>query len=273
MAPSWQPTHSGNVGDGDDVRVGTRRPSMVTNPLLAKPELGKAKKMTFNNPSEDHVFGYTAPPDPEGAREVTMLWKEHAPSQGHDLRPDGKPHLDFTAMNKLASMSGLTSAKQLPAFREAHQVAVKKDKASKAGPGLPSDKDPRHTYGMASGHRTAEVVRTNGPEEPRMKHLVQGAYQGEWVQKVLAKGEDHLSRPYIPPVPTRAAVGHAIGAQQKYLRKEEATEEWKMTKFKVVEPRVTQYMGAKGGNHTGSAGAATQEAPAATEDDGTQTQE
>ena len=38
------------------------------------------------------------------AHAVTMMWKEHAPSQGEDTRPDGKPKLDFTAMNKLASI-------------------------------------------------------------------------------------------------------------------------------------------------------------------------
>lgn len=138
MAPSWQPTHAGNAGMDEDVRVGTVRPTMKTNPLLAKAELGKAsaesmhivaaadavtacsfcivaqlhgerlrrqrccnsiralerrgqvafgsnrhaclsqcmyqcpeqvKKTTFNQPGEDHVFGYTAPTDPEGARE------------------------------------------------------------------------------------------------------------------------------------------------------------------------------------------------------------
>lgn len=40
----------------------------------------------------------------------------------------------------------------------------------------------------------------------------------------MSKGQEG-GRTYIPPVPTRAAVGHAIGAQQKYLRHEEAGEE------------------------------------------------
>lgn len=34
---------------------------------------------------------------------------------------------------------------------------------------------------------------------------------------------------YIPPVPTRAAIGHAIGAQ-RYLQPHHGGEEWKMTK-------------------------------------------
>jgi collagen type III alpha len=42
---------------------------------------------------------------------------------------------------------------------------------------------------------------------------------------------------YIPPVPTRAALGHAIGAQ-KYLAPHHTGEEWKMSKFKTVGSKV-----------------------------------
>ena len=37
---------------------------------------------------------------------------------------------------------------------------------------------------------------------------------------------------------SRAAIGHAIGAQQKYLRQESGVEEWKMSKFKTVPSKV-----------------------------------
>lgn len=51
-----------------------------------------------------------------------------------------------------------------------------------------------------------------------MKHLVQGAYQDEWVRNNLHKESKTAGTgAYIPPVPTRAAIGHAIGAQ-RYLR-------------------------------------------------------
>ena len=102
----------------------------------------QVKKIVFSNPPEDHVFGYMPTPDPEGAREITMIWKSHQPSPGEDFchafglcvvpacvvnaapsmrydplarltcklqplgqeaRPDGKPNLDFTKMNKLAA--------------------------------------------------------------------------------------------------------------------------------------------------------------------------
>jgi len=54
------------------------------------------RKTTFANPSPDHVFGISMPPDAEGAKAVTLQWREHQPN------PHAKPGPDFTAMNRLA---------------------------------------------------------------------------------------------------------------------------------------------------------------------------
>jgi hypothetical protein len=70
--------------------------------------------------------------------------------------------------------SGLTTAKQLPAFRATNMITVKKfDHTKKAAVPLPSNKNAKHTYGMPSAFRTADIIRNCGPEEPPMKHLVQ----------------------------------------------------------------------------------------------------
>lgn len=72
--------------------------------------------------------------------------------------------------------SGLTSAKELPSFRASHMVTVKPFDVTKSqkSPSLPSDRSRKHTYGMASSYRSAEVIRACGPEEPPVKWLVQG---------------------------------------------------------------------------------------------------
>jgi collagen type III alpha len=77
----------------------------------------------------------------------------------------------------LSHRSGITNAKGLPEFRQAHAVPVKKHTVSTKSPALPSDRNQKHTYGMSSAHRNAETIRQCGPEEPAMKMLVQGAYQ------------------------------------------------------------------------------------------------
>ena len=65
------------------------------------------------------------------------------------------------------------------------------------------------------------------PCSPHTSHLAspQGAYQDEWIATNMAKESTTGVPAYVPPVPTRAAIGHAIGAQQKYLRPETGGEE------------------------------------------------
>ena len=77
-----------------------------------------------------------------------------------------------------------------------------------------------------------------------MKLVVQGCYQEEWIRANCGEGGSSTERPYIPPVPTRAAIGHSYGAQ-KYLRPHDQHEEWKISKFRTTAPRVTQWMGGK----------------------------
>ncbi|MEW5308766.1 MAG: hypothetical protein WDW38_000699 [Sanguina aurantia] len=221
------------------------RKSMQTNPLLVHTELGQVRKCQFSNPGNNHVFGYTATKDPEGAREVTGIWKQHTASppvvKG---QTSTSPVPDFKTMNKLAAIDGLTSAKELPSFRASHMVTVKPFDVTKSqkSPSLPSDRSHKHTYGMASSYRSAEVIRACGPEEPPVKWLVQGAYQDAWVQDNASKDLSSEKRPYIPPVPTRAVLGHSFGAA-KHLAAPDTTEPWKMAKFLRAGPRVTAYMG------------------------------
>ncbi|GLI59395.1 hypothetical protein VaNZ11_001261 [Volvox africanus] len=268
----WQPS-GGHATMDHDIRVGAQRPSMEANPLLTHPELGSVKKILFNNPPSDKVFGFTPPKDPEGAREVMMIWKGHKPSPSQDVT---KPSPDFKALNKMSVSSGLSDAKDLPFFRKMHSdVTVKTGterslSASRrsALPTIPTSKV-NTVFGMPSSHRSAEVIRTHGPEEPPVKYLVQGAYQDDWVRKNLeaeATGSSRLKQ-YIPPQPTKAALGHSIGAS-RYLQPQNDEDQWKMSKFKTVNPRVTKYTGGSARPmkaSTGDVAAAAAETAAALE--------
>jgi hypothetical protein len=46
--------------------------------------VGEVSKVTFTNPPMDKTFGVPRLSDPEGARDLTMLWQEHAPNP-HDV--------------------------------------------------------------------------------------------------------------------------------------------------------------------------------------------
>ncbi|GFR52251.1 hypothetical protein Agub_g14785 [Astrephomene gubernaculifera] len=242
----WQPT-GGHIPMDQDIKVGSHRQTMDVNPLLNHAELGSVKKILFNNPPPEKVFGFTPAKDPEGAREVMMIWKGHQASPSHDLT---RPSPDFKTLNKMAVASGLSTAKDYPPFRKDHsEVMLKTDASLAAGPrrsALPTIPPSKSgsMFGMPSAHRSAEVIRSFGPEEPPVKYLVQGAYQDEWVRKNLeaeAAGGSR-QRPYIPPQPTKAVLGHSYGAS-RYLNPPSDEEPWKMSKFKAVGPKVTQYTG------------------------------
>ncbi|GLC56579.1 Cilia- and flagella-associated protein 77 [Pleodorina starrii] len=237
----WQPT-GGHATMDHEIKVGAQRPSMEVNPLLTHAELGSVKKILFKNPPTEKVFGFAPPKDPEGAREVMMIWKGHQASPSQDVT---KPSPDFKTLNKMAVSSGLSDAKDLPFFRKMHSdvtVRTGLDRSPSATrrsalPTIPAAKV-GSTFGMPSAHRSAEVIRTHGPEEPPVKYLVQGAYQDDWVRKNLEAEVTGSSRQrqYIPPQPTKAALGHSMGAS-RYLQPPNDDEPWKMSKFKTVRDR------------------------------------
>ncbi|KAI8470732.1 MAG: flagellar associated protein [Monoraphidium minutum] len=257
----WLPPSSGasDVGgqSGDPGEVpwmGRRRASMATNSLLAKAQLGKPRPTTFVSPDPGHVFGIKMPPDAEGAKQVTLMWKQHQPN------PHAKPGPDFKAMNRLAADNGLTGTRGVRAFREAHAVAVKCGAAALASkaPPLPSKKDPRFAYGKPKGYRSAEDRRNCGPSDPPALALVQGAYAHEWVDMNAARADELDARHgYIKPATTKAAQGHARGAAATAAAVAAARGApeggWKMGRFLRTAPRVTAYMG---GGATAAAAAA-----------------
>jgi Domain of unknown function (DUF4483) len=74
-----------DIPDVAAVRCGVQRNSMRTNVLIHRPGLSEVSKATFTNPPPDKTFGVPKMADPEGARDVTMMWKEHV------ANPDSVP--------------------------------------------------------------------------------------------------------------------------------------------------------------------------------------
>lgn len=52
--------------------------------------VGEVNKIVFANPSTEKAFGVPKQSDPEGARDLTMMWQEHA------LNPDDVPGAQHT---------------------------------------------------------------------------------------------------------------------------------------------------------------------------------
>lgn len=67
----------------------------MTNTLLLKDDVGKAKPSHYDLPDNGHTFGRLNPPDPEDAKAVTMDWKFH------DNTPSAVPLRNFKTLNKM----------------------------------------------------------------------------------------------------------------------------------------------------------------------------
>jgi len=219
--------------------MGTYRPSMRTNVLLTKSELGKVKPSTFPDKNEDRVFGAPNLRDAEGARDVTMVWKQHKPN------PDDKPGPDFKKMNKKAAIRGLTSAPEQHLHRTTNYAYLKKGQAViQAAPKLPSDVDVEHTYGLPSTYVPLEVYRVAG-DPANVKNLIQNSYANDWIEMNKGRGADGTVRAsgtnYKGVQTTRACEGHAFGAHYKYLMPQDQGEPFKMSKFKNIPPKTDTY--------------------------------
>lgn len=132
---------------------------------FARP-LPQVHKTSFVNLPPNHVYGYEPPKDPENAKQVVNNWKPHV------ANPHSKPGPDFKAMNKLATMNGLTGAPQQRSFRDTHMILMKEGRPLTPPP-LPSDKNPKHVYGQPTSHRTMDECRHLGSFEPKLKNVIQ----------------------------------------------------------------------------------------------------
>ena len=228
----------------DHLRCGVVRNSMEQNVLLTKSKLGKARPFFARNAgdvSETHAFGVSKPQDPEGAREVSGLWKEH------EKNPDAKPGPNYVAMNKQATLSGLTKSNQQLDFRLENPIelrtGIQTSKHNETPVTIPSDTNPYFIYGRASSNRPLEETRLTG-EAPDMRDLLQGSFMWDWVKmNTKREAEFHLKAAKIAPTPTAAALGHAMGGKRVVDKQKETTsksKQWKMSKFSNVKSRVNK---------------------------------
>ena len=173
-------------------------------------------------PPPGFAFGMSRARDPEGAKDVTMKWVEHK------LPPSALPGPDFVAMNKLAAVNDVVTAKETAAFRSDH-VTLPAERAGatrKRPPSrLPSDRHPEHAYGRSSSAPSAEETRYG--DSVSAKQVVNGEFADEWkamnrwrAEKMAEKAARHARKTAGGATLTRAALGHAArtGADRRAVQ-------------------------------------------------------
>lgn len=191
-------------------------------------------------PPPGFAFGMSRARDPEGAKDVTMKWVEH------ELPPSALPGPDFVAMNKLAAVNDVVTAKETAAFRSENHVTLPAERAGatrKLPPSrLPSDRDPLHAYGRSSSAPSAEETRYG--DSVSAKQVVNGEFADEWkamnrwrAEKMAEKAARRARKTAGGPKLTRAAIGHASAAAAARTRGREVVEPFKLSKFGAVKSR------------------------------------
>jgi hypothetical protein len=209
-------------GDYEPV-VRVVRKTEASNPLLQRVVLGKSKRSTYSLPSAEFVYGNANQQDSEGCAEVLSTWVEH------HANPDSVPGRDFMALNKRATISKMTTATDVTAFRKAHDIRLKRGDTmnySSSCRALPSDINPSHVYG-----------KPNRPSTP-IADVVQAAYECDWVdqqmhRRAAKEQQDKQALEKMRNPDTAASRGHAIARQIKPPTKQPFI----MKKFKNVGAR------------------------------------
>lgn len=94
--------------------VGVFRDSMLLNPRIIKPPLGKNRSRGFSIPGPDFTYGLSTGQDEGGVAQVLSSWNVVS-RRGHSASV--LPPVDFVTLNRNAVKSGLVTAKELSRYR------------------------------------------------------------------------------------------------------------------------------------------------------------
>jgi len=181
-----------DIYDDGEYKISVPR-NQRTNVLLVHKPLGKTTPTTRTLPGPGHTYGFVDLHDDEGAGDVVGSW------QHHRRAPEPVPGKDFVKLNKYASMSGATTAKNFATFRRCNDIRLGDGAPSVMdGPYFP---DSNTVYGRPS------------PDSAPMSDLISNAYQRRYIaeQRVAAahKARQRTGRPkYAVSQHTKASLGH-----------------------------------------------------------------
>ncbi|XP_038637576.1 cilia- and flagella-associated protein 77 [Scyliorhinus canicula] len=153
-------------------RVGEIRDTMLINPLLIKPELGKGKRSGNLLPGPNYVYGTIEKVNDGGVPAAIGHWHTVKPRKQETLQ---KLKRDFAALNKAAIKAGLITPREIQQFRATHDIGTLGKKAEKKEGLLPEI-----TFGMPT--------RTSTP----MFDLLENKFQKEWLDE--QKVRDHIKK-------------------------------------------------------------------------------
>uniref|UniRef100_A0AAY5L0V3 Cilia and flagella associated protein 77 n=1 Tax=Esox lucius TaxID=8010 RepID=A0AAY5L0V3_ESOLU len=155
--------------------VGVVRESMLANPLLIRPVLGKTKSNGLAFPGPDFVYGTVTTTQDGGVSEALSNWRAHSVPTSGCSSQSRRPEKDFVAMNREGVKSGLVTAKehyQYRATQDRRRAAPARVRSHvPAPPRIPPDttfgiSTRRNIQGDRGRHRGRETGRKDTNSQP-----------------------------------------------------------------------------------------------------------
>nr|XP_014030285.1 unnamed protein product [Salmo salar] len=216
-------------------RVGVVRDSMLANPLLIRPALGKTKSKGLTCLGPDFVYGTVATIQDGGVSEALSNWHTHSlptsGSRGHSRRPEK----DFVALNREGVKSGLVTAKEHYQYRATHD----RRQAALARRGSHVPVPPRIPPNTTFGISTHPVLCRLRPSTP-ICELLEHKYAQHWLEEQQAKERALEERQLNLP-----KLGRIQETRTTLLRKSrpmpESSPLWKLPRFQQVGPALDTF--------------------------------
>ncbi|XP_064210592.1 cilia- and flagella-associated protein 77 isoform X1 [Anguilla rostrata] len=217
-------------------QIGVVRDSMLANPLLIRPALGKARSRGLSFPEPDFVYGMATSVRDGGVPEAISHWHSHSLPGNQSSARAKMGEKDFVALNREGVKSGLVTAKEHYQYRATHDI--RRLVPAKAGSRLAAPpRIPDMTFGVPTR-----------PSTP-IADLLEHQYSKRWLEEQQAKDRARLERRHNRGaglcVSPQARLGRVQETRTTILRKScpiaEPPSLWKLPRFQEVGPALDTF--------------------------------
>ncbi|XP_036382004.1 cilia- and flagella-associated protein 77 [Megalops cyprinoides] len=211
----------------EGAQVGLVRDSMLVNPLLIRPSLGRTRSKGLAIPGPDFVYGTVTTVKDGGVSEALSHWRSHSLPGSSSGAHGRRGEKDFVVLNREGVKSGLVTAKEHYQYRATHDVRC--PTPAKKGSRLdPAHRIPDMTFGIPTR-----------PSTP-ISHLLEQRYAKRWLEEQQSRDQATLERRH-----TRVQLGRVPETRTTLLRKSVAIAEppslWKLPRFQQVGPALNTF--------------------------------
>ncbi|XP_012673208.2 cilia- and flagella-associated protein 77 [Clupea harengus] len=206
--------------------IGVVRDSMLTNPRLNRPSLGRSKSKGLVCPGPNFVYGMVTTIQDGGVAEAISSW--YCPSaEGRRGGAPRRPERDFVSLNREGLKSGLVTAKELQQYRGTHNISRPAPVRGVERRSMPTLVPPDMTFGIC-----------NRPSTP-IGELLHQQYRQRWIQQQIDR---HTA---LQDQNTKRQLGRVQDTRTSVLRKSRPTVVssplWKLPQFQQVGPALDTF--------------------------------